>query len=118
MAGRRSFGQVYLRGSTWYIRIRQRWILRFQKVGPDKKVAEDLLADIRAKMAREEALGIREVTPATLGEVWAVIEKTRRARLTTRGFQVQRDHVKAAIEFFGTRAVSRSCPSWPRSRPS
>jgi hypothetical protein len=68
-------------------------------------VAEDLLADLQAKIAKEEALGVREVAPATLAEVWEAIEASRRARLTERGFQVQRDHVEAAIAFLGKRPV-------------
>ncbi len=105
MAGRRTFGQVYLRGSTWYVRTRLHGVTRIQKVGPEKRVAEDLLADMQAKMAKEEALGIREIAPASLEEVWNLIKHSRRARLTPRAFQVQRDHILAAAAFLGTRPL-------------
>jgi len=110
MAGRRSFGQVYRKGSAWYIRTRNHGVTKIQKVGPDKAVAEDLLADLRSKRAREEALGIRFVASASLAEVWKAVEAARRGHLAPRWFRFHRRQIEVAAAFFGERPVKDLAP--------
>ena len=110
MSGRRSFGQIYRRGSVWWIRTRIDGVLRSRSVGPDKKVAEDLLADIRSKMAREESLGVREIARASLAEVWETVEASRRGQLAPRWFRYHERQVLAAAEFFGKKPVKDLAP--------
>jgi len=96
MSGRRSFGQIYRRGSVWWIRTRIDGVLRSRSVGPDRKVAEDLLADLRAKMAREEALGVKLVASASLAEVWKAVEAARRGHLSPRWFRYHARQIEVA----------------------
>jgi len=102
---RRRFGSVLRRGRTWYVRYRVNGLEVLKSLGPSRKLAEDFLADVQAKLAKEEGLGVRPIARASLSEVWRLVEASRRARLTPRGFQVQRDHVAAAAAFYGTLPV-------------
>jgi len=102
---RSRFGRVILRGRTFYVRYRVNGTEVLKAAGPTRKLAENLLADIQAKIAKEETLGVRTVARASLKETWDAVKASRKARLTTRGFQVQRDHIQAAIDHFGTLPV-------------
>jgi integrase len=110
MSKRRVFGQVILRGSIYYIRTRIQGVTRVQKVGPEKRLAEDLLADLQARVAREEALGFKYVAPATLAEVWRVVEPARRGQLHPRWFRYHKRQIEVAAEYFGDKPVKDLVP--------
>ena len=102
---RSRFGRVLLRGRTWYIRYRVNGVEVLKAAGPTRKLAEDLLADVQVKLAKEETLGIRTIARASLQEVWDAVRASRKSRLTPRGFEVQWDHIQAAIANFGALPV-------------
>ena len=48
---RRRFGRIILRGRTFYVRYRANGVEVLKSAGPTRKLAEDLLADVQAKLA-------------------------------------------------------------------
>jgi integrase len=103
--GRRTFGTIWRRGKSYYIRYLVDGVRVKKAVGPSRKDAADALKAIASDLARERYLGVRPIAEATLGEVWRLVEPGRRARLAERWFGYHARHVKAAIDFFGEKAV-------------
>lgn len=103
--GRRTFGTIWRRGKTYYVRYIVDGVRVKKAVGPSRKDAADALKAIASDLARERYLGVRPIAEATLAEVWKVVEPGRRARLAPRWFGYHARHVKAAIDFFGEKPV-------------
>ena len=107
---RRSFGRIILRGKVWYVRFRHKGREVLRAIGPSRAMADARLAQIQAALAKKEKLGVIEVTHITFKEFWKILEPTLKARLSGKGFEIDRCRYKVVQEYFATQPLSEVEP--------
>ncbi len=93
---------VYQKGKNWYIDYYFRGRRKRRKIGPSKKLAEQVLKDVQVKLAKGEYLGVHEQKKVTFGEFaqrYLDFCKASKAWSTyKRRDKVSVEHLKTAFE--------------------
>lgn len=106
-ARRSAFGTVFQRGSVFVAQ----WIdpqtkkRRKRPCGTTRETADLFLATLKNKIDRGEHLGLRDVEPATLAQVWAAVEPERRLKLRPQSFRAFAGRIGMAAKFYGSKPV-------------
>jgi len=93
---------IYKKGKTWYIDYYVKGQRKRRKIGPSKKLAEQVLQDVHLKIAKGEYLGVydeRKIPFEDYAEQYLAYSKDNKARSTyVRRDKVSVAHLTAAFE--------------------
>jgi integrase len=92
---------VFKKGKNWYIDYYVKGHRKRKKIGPSKKLAEQVLKDVQTKIAKKEYLGILEekkILFEDFAQQYLEYAKANKAQSTFRRDQVSVDHLVQAFK--------------------
>ena len=92
---------IYQKGTNWYIDYYVKGNRKRKKIGPSKKLAEQVLRDVHAKIVRKDYLGIYEEKKITFDEQaqqYMAYCKTNKASTTYRRDQISIKQLTSAFK--------------------